>query len=80
VKPDLQSADKERAVVAWRNLFAVFEAALRVVASFMPFRRKNCGTNFRNAGAKSIAGTLSEVRRVGAMMPRWKNLGCYRKS
>jgi valyl-tRNA synthetase len=37
VKPELQSADRERAVVAWKNLFAAFEGALRLLHPFMPF-------------------------------------------
>jgi valyl-tRNA synthetase len=37
VKPELQSADRERAVVAWKNLFAAFERALRLLHPFMPF-------------------------------------------
>jgi valyl-tRNA synthetase len=37
IKPDLQNADRERATVAWKNLFAVFEAALRLLHPFMPF-------------------------------------------
>ena len=37
VKPELQNVDRERAVVAWRNLFAVFEAALRLLHPLMPF-------------------------------------------
>ncbi|MHB8499609.1 MAG: valine--tRNA ligase [Candidatus Acidiferrales bacterium] len=37
VKPDLQSPDRERAIVAWRNLFAAFDSALRLLHPFMPF-------------------------------------------
>jgi len=37
VKPDLQSAQRERAVAAWRNLFAALDAALRLLHPFMPF-------------------------------------------
>jgi valyl-tRNA synthetase len=56
VKPDLQSDDKERAVVAWRNLFAVFEAALRLLHPFMPFLTEELWHQFpQQAGAKSIA-------------------------
>src|ERR1700686_3876362 len=56
VKPDLQSAEKERAVVAWRNLFAVFEAALRLVHPFMPFLTEELWHQFpQQAGANSIA-------------------------
>src|SRR5262249_43205216 len=37
VKPELLSVDRERAVVAWKNLFAAFDAALRLLHPFMPF-------------------------------------------
>jgi len=37
VKPELQNTDRERAIVAWKNLFAAFDAALRLLHPFMPF-------------------------------------------
>ncbi len=37
IKPELTGADRERATVAWRNLFAAFEAALRLLHPVMPF-------------------------------------------
>ena len=37
IKPSLAETDLEAAVTAWRNLFAVFEAALRLLHPFMPF-------------------------------------------
>jgi len=37
VKPELQNADRQRAVVAWKNLFAAFDRALRLLHPFMPF-------------------------------------------
>ncbi len=37
VKPRLLDKDLARATVAWRNLFAVFERALRLLHPFMPF-------------------------------------------
>ena len=37
VKPAMADADRTIAVPAWRNLFAVFEAALRLLHPFMPF-------------------------------------------
>jgi valyl-tRNA synthetase len=37
IKPELQSSDRERAVVAWKNLFAAFDRALRLLHPFMPF-------------------------------------------
>jgi len=55
VKPELQSADGERATVAWKNLFAAFDAALRLLHPFMPFLTEERGTSCRNRQAKSIA-------------------------
>src|SRR5256885_1181920 len=55
-KPDLQNADRSRAVVAWRNLFAVFDAALRLLHPLMPFLTEELWHQLpQNQGAKSIA-------------------------
>jgi valyl-tRNA synthetase len=37
VKPELNSADGSRATATWKNLFAAFESALRLLHPFMPF-------------------------------------------
>ena len=64
IKPDLQSAEKDRAVVAWRNLFAVFEAALRLLHPLMPFLTEELWHQLpQRAGAKSIA--LERFPQVG---------------
>src|SRR6202035_585352 len=43
-------------IVAWRNLFSVFEAALRLLHPFMPFLTEELWHQFpQRAGAKSIA-------------------------
>jgi len=56
VKPELQSADRERATVAWKNLFAAFDAALRLLHPFMPFLTEELWHQLpQKAGAKSIA-------------------------
>jgi valyl-tRNA synthetase len=69
VKPDLQSADKDRAVVAWRNLFAVFEVALRLLHPFMPFLTEELWHQFpQQAGAKSIA-----LERFPEVRESWRN-------
>jgi valyl-tRNA synthetase len=69
VKPDLQSSDKERAVVAWGNLFAVFEAALRLLHPFMPFLTEELWHQFpQRAGAKSIA-----LERFPKVRDSWRN-------
>jgi valyl-tRNA synthetase len=56
VKPDLQHADRARAAVAWKNLFAGFDAALRLLHPFMPFLTEELWHQLpQPAGAKSIA-------------------------
>jgi len=56
VKPELQHADRERAKVAWKNLFAGFDAALRLLHPFMPFLTEELWHRLpQKAGAKSIA-------------------------
>jgi valyl-tRNA synthetase len=69
IKPEVQSADKERAVAAWRNLFAALDAALRLLHPFMPFITEELWHQFpQRVGAKSIAlDTFPEAR------TEWKN-------
>jgi valyl-tRNA synthetase len=56
VKPELQHADRERATVAWKNLFAGFDAALRLLHPFMPFLTEELWHRLpQKPGAKSIA-------------------------
>jgi valyl-tRNA synthetase len=56
VKPELQSADRERAIVAWKNLFAAFQDALRLLHPVMPFLTEELWHQLpQPAGAKSIA-------------------------
>ncbi|HEV2102045.1 MAG TPA: valine--tRNA ligase, partial [Candidatus Acidoferrum sp.] len=64
VKPDLQNADRGRADVAWKNLFAGFDAALRLLHPFMPFLTEELWHQLpQKAGAKSIAlGAFPEAR------------------
>src|SRR3984893_2691146 len=69
VKPELQSTDKERAVAAWRNLFAALDAALRLLHPFMPFITEELWHQLpQRAGAKSIALDLFPEART-----EWKN-------
>jgi valyl-tRNA synthetase len=68
-KPELQSADRERALVAWKNLFAGFDAALRLLHPFMPFLTEELWHQLpQKAGAKSIA-----LDRYPEARASWKN-------
>ncbi len=64
VKPDLMSEDREESLVAWKNLFAGFEAALRLLHPFMPFLTEELWHQLpQKSGAKSIAlSTYPEAR------------------
>jgi valyl-tRNA synthetase len=56
VKPDLNGRDRERATIAWQNLFAAFDAALRLLHPVMPFLTEELWHQLpQRAGAKSIA-------------------------
>ncbi|HKV23835.1 MAG TPA: valine--tRNA ligase [Candidatus Acidoferrum sp.] len=69
VKPELQSADRERAAVAWKNLFAGFESALRLLHPLMPFLTEELWHQLpQEAGAKSIA-----LARFPAAPATWAN-------
>jgi len=69
VKPELHSAECERAMVAWKNLFAAFDAALRLLHPFMPFLTEELWHQMpQKAGAKSIA-----LDRFPEANARWSN-------
>ena len=56
VKPELQNPDRARATVAWKNLFAGFDGALRLLHPFMPFLTEELWHQLpQKPGAKSIA-------------------------
>src|SRR5258708_37287290 len=59
INPELQNSDRERAVLAWKNLFAAFDRALRLLHPFMPFLTEELWHQLpQRPGDKSIA--LSE--------------------
>nr|MDP9147879.1 class I tRNA ligase family protein [Acidobacteriota bacterium] len=78
VKPELQwsagdqSADGksgDHAIVAWRNLFAVFEAALRLLHPVMPFLTEELWHQLpQHAAARSIA-----LERFPKVKETWRN-------
>jgi len=71
VKPELQNADRGRAIVAWKNLFAAFDTALRLLHPFMPFLTEELWHQLpQKAGAKSIA-----LDRFPEARADWKNAG-----
>jgi valyl-tRNA synthetase len=69
IKPELNGSDRERASVAWRNLFAGFEAALRLLHPVMPFLTEELWHQLpQRAGAKSIA-----LERYPEPRAEWRN-------
>jgi valyl-tRNA synthetase len=56
VKPELNSTDREKAQATWKNLFAAFESALRLLHPFMPFLTEELWHQLpQRSGARSIA-------------------------
>jgi valyl-tRNA synthetase len=56
VKPRLTGPDREDVLATWRNLFAVFETALRLLHPFMPFLTEELWHRLpQSAGASSIS-------------------------
>jgi len=56
VKPELLSPDSAKASATWKNLFAAFESALRLLHPFMPFLTEELWHQLpQREGARSIA-------------------------
>jgi valyl-tRNA synthetase len=56
VKPELLSAGRAKAIATWKNLFAAFESALRLLHPFMPFITEELWHQLpQREGARSIA-------------------------
>jgi valyl-tRNA synthetase len=56
IKPALADANRDAALAAWRNLFAIFDAALRLLHPIMPFLTEELWHRLpQRAGARSIA-------------------------
>jgi len=65
----LLGPDRERALVAWKNIFAAFDASLRLLHPLMPFLTEELWHQLpQKRGAKSIALSEYPVTR-----PEWKN-------
>jgi len=56
VKPELVSPDRAKSAATWKNLFAAFESALRLLHPFMPFITEELWHQLpQRDGARSIA-------------------------
>jgi valyl-tRNA synthetase len=75
VKPGLLGQDRERATASWKNLFAAFDAALRLLHPFMPFLTEELWHQLpQPEGTKSIA-----LGRFPEPEARWKNAEAMRE-
>jgi valyl-tRNA synthetase len=69
IKPELTGSDRVRATIAWQNLFAAFEAALRLLHPVMPFLTEELWHQLpQRPQAKSIA-----LERYPEAIPAWRN-------
>jgi valyl-tRNA synthetase len=65
VKPLLASEDRDRAVACWRNLFAIFDLALRLLHPFMPFLTEELWLRLpQAAAARSLSREAYPVMRA----------------
>jgi len=75
IKPELGSEDRGRATVVWKNLFAAFEAALRLLHPVMPFLTEELWHQLPQLpGTKSIA-----LAKYPEAEPRWRDPGALKE-
>ena len=75
IKPELNNANRERATIAWQNLFAAFDAALRLLHPVMPFLTEELWHQLpQRPGAKSVA-----LERYPESRPEWRNAAALRE-
>ncbi|MFZ0739583.1 MAG: valine--tRNA ligase [Candidatus Acidiferrales bacterium] len=71
IKPQLAASDHDAAIASWRNLFAVLDAALRLLHPFMPFITEELWHRIpQRDGNKSIA-----LQPFPKANPAWANAG-----
>jgi valyl-tRNA synthetase len=75
VKPQLADPDREVAVAAWRNIFAAFDAALRLLHPVMPFLTEELWHRLpQPKGARSIA-----LDKFPEPHPEWEDAAAERQ-
>jgi valyl-tRNA synthetase len=75
-KPAMADADRNAAVAAWRNLFAIFEAALRLLHPFMPFLTEELWHRLpQHAPAKDQSARSIALQPFPRPAPQWSDPG-----
>ena len=82
VKPELLSDDRAKANATWKNLFAAFESALRLLHPFMPFLTEELWHQLPQQPARAQSRSIVfRSRMPNASTPRPRSrLRCCRKS
>jgi valyl-tRNA synthetase len=74
IKPAMADPNRDTAVAAWRNLFAIFEAALRLLHPFMPFLTEELWHRLPQHSVKTDESARSiALQRFPAPPPTWLN-------
>jgi valyl-tRNA synthetase len=74
VKPAMADADRNSAIAAWRNLFAIFEAALRLLHPFMPFLTEELWHRLpQHAPEKDTSARSIALQPFPRPTPQWSN-------